>query len=99
MHQWWMGAKKHVSLDEMLWALGLESSKTATADGSRVFEMYHSGRLEDIREYNLRDIRATRRAFELMAAAGMGSQVCETPAATGITDPATPDQPTATAAP
>jgi hypothetical protein len=32
--------------------------------------MYYDGRLADIRDYNLRDIRATRRAFELMATAG-----------------------------
>jgi hypothetical protein len=79
MHFWWLGAKKHVSLDEMLWAMGLESSKTATADGSRVFEMYHAGRLEEIRDYNLRDIRATRRAFELMAAAGNAADLVECP--------------------
>lgn len=91
MHHWWMGAKKHVSLDEMLWALGLESSKTATADGSRVFEMYHSGQLEEIREYNLRDIRATRRAFEIMAEASLaGDDVEECPDAVEV-DPTVPE--------
>jgi hypothetical protein len=89
MHAWWLGAKKHVSLDEMLWALGLESSKTATADGSRVFEMYYDGRLADIRDYNIRDIRATRRAFELMATAGTSEPEA---VATGSENAAT-DQP------
>src|SRR5258705_7040099 len=28
MHHWWLGAKRHVSLDDIAWALGIESSKT-----------------------------------------------------------------------
>src|SRR6185295_15324229 len=32
MHRWWLGAKRTVSLDDIAWALGLESSKTAEVE-------------------------------------------------------------------
>jgi len=66
MHHWWLGAKRFVSLDDIAWALGIESSKTATAEGSKVFELYQAGKLEEIREYNLNDVRVTRKVYERM---------------------------------
>jgi DNA polymerase elongation subunit (family B) len=66
MHAWWLGAKRFVSLDDIAWALGIESSKTATAEGSKVFELYQAGRLPEIREYNLNDVRLTRKVYERM---------------------------------
>lgn len=68
MHRWWLGAKRHVSLDDIAWALGLESSKTAEVEGSKVFELYQAGRLAEIREYNLNDVRLTRQIYERMVA-------------------------------
>jgi predicted PolB exonuclease-like 3'-5' exonuclease len=68
MHAWWLGAKRHVSLDDIAWALGIESSKTATAEGSKVFELYQAGKLAEIREYNLNDVRVTRKVYECMVA-------------------------------
>ena len=44
MHHWWLGAKRNVSLDDIAWALGIESSKTATAEGSKVFDLYQAGK-------------------------------------------------------
>jgi hypothetical protein len=64
MHAWWLGAKRFVSLDDIAWALGIESSKTATAEGSKVFELYQAGKLAEIREYNLNDVRVTRKVYE-----------------------------------
>lgn len=64
MRAWWLGARKHVSLDDVAWALGFESSKTEEVEGSRVFELYHAGKLRAIREYNLNDVRLTRRVYE-----------------------------------
>src|SRR6185295_11572606 len=64
MHAWWLGAKRFVSLDDVAWALGIESSKTATAEGSKVFELYQAGKLAEIREYNLNDVRVTRKVYE-----------------------------------
>lgn len=66
MHHWWLGAKRSVSLDDIAWALGIESSKTATVEGSKVFELYQAGKLQQIREYNLNDVRLTRRVYERM---------------------------------
>jgi predicted PolB exonuclease-like 3'-5' exonuclease len=68
MHRWWLGAKRNVSLDDLAWALGIESSKTAEVEGSKVFELYQAGRLELIREYNLNDVRLTRKIYERMVA-------------------------------
>jgi hypothetical protein len=68
MHRWWLGAKRNVSLDDVAWALGIESSKTSEVEGSKVFELYQAGRLELIREYNLNDVRVTRKVYERMVA-------------------------------
>jgi hypothetical protein len=66
MHHWWLGGRRNVSLDDVAWALGIESSKTATAEGSKVFELYQAGKLAEIREYNLNDVRVTRKVYERM---------------------------------
>jgi hypothetical protein len=66
MHRWWLGAKRHVSLDDVAWALGIESSKTADVEGSKVFDLYQAGKLDLIREYNLNDVRVTRKIYERM---------------------------------
>ena len=68
MHRWWLGAKRHVSLDDIAWALGIESSKTADVEGSKVFDLYQAGKLDLIREYNLNDVRVTRKVYERMVA-------------------------------
>jgi Predicted 3'-5' exonuclease related to the exonuclease domain of PolB len=68
MHHWWLSARRYVSLDDIAWALGIESSKTAEVEGSKVFELYQAGRLAEIREYNLNDVRVTRKVYERMVA-------------------------------
>ena len=68
MHNWWLGAKRFVSLDDVAWALGIESSKTADVEGSKVFDLYQAGKLDMIREYNLNDVRVTRKVYERMVA-------------------------------
>ena len=68
MHRWWLGARRHVSLDDVAWALGIESSKTAEVEGSKVFDLYQAGKLDLIREYNLNDVRVTRQVYERMVA-------------------------------
>ena len=64
MHRWWLGAKNRVALDDIAWVLGIPSSKTEEVEGSRVFELYQAGRLAEIREYNLNDVRVTRKVYE-----------------------------------
>jgi hypothetical protein len=66
MHRWWLGARRYVSLDDIAWALGIESSKTAEVEGSKVFDLYQAGKLDLIREYNLNDVRLTRKVYERM---------------------------------
>ena len=68
MHRWWLGGKRHVSLDDIAWALGIESSKTAEVEGSKVFDLYEAGKLAEIREYNLNDVRVTRKVYERLIA-------------------------------
>jgi Predicted 3'-5' exonuclease related to the exonuclease domain of PolB len=64
MHRWWLGTKRTVSLDDLAWALGVESSKTSEVEGSKVFDLYQAGKLAEIREYNLKDVRVTRQVYE-----------------------------------
>lgn len=69
MRAWWLGDRRsRVGLDDLAWTLGLESSKTAAVEGSRVFELYQAGKLPEIREYNLNDVRLTRKVYERMVA-------------------------------
>ena len=64
MHRWWLGSRNRVALDDLAWVFGIESSKTDEVDGSRVFELYQERRLAEIREYNLNDVRVTRKVYE-----------------------------------
>ena len=68
MHRWWLGARRTISLDDLAWALGIESSKTSEVEGSKVFDLYQAGKLDLIREYNLNDVRVTRQVYERMVA-------------------------------
>ncbi len=69
MRHWWLGDKRsRVSLDDIAWALGIQSSKTAEVEGSKVFDLYQAGKLDVIREYNLNDVRVTRKVYERMVA-------------------------------
>jgi hypothetical protein len=66
MRGWWLGGRQRVGLDDMAWALGFESSKTSEVEGSKVFDLYQAGKLAEIREYNLNDVRVTRKVYERM---------------------------------
>jgi hypothetical protein len=66
MRGWWLGGRNRAGLDDIAWALGIESSKTANVEGSKVFELYQAGKLAEIREYNLNDVRVTRKVYERM---------------------------------
>ena len=68
MRAWWLGNRNRVALDDVAWALGIESSKTSEVEGSRVFELYQAGKLAEIREYNLNDVRVTRKIYERIVA-------------------------------
>jgi hypothetical protein len=68
MKGWWLGSRNRVGLDDIAWALGMESSKTGEVEGSKVFDLYQAGRLAEIREYNLNDVRVTRKVYERLIA-------------------------------
>lgn len=69
MRAWWLGDRRsRVSLDDIAWALGIESSKTGEVEGSKVFDLYQAGKLAEIREYNLNDVRVTRKVYERLVA-------------------------------
>ena len=69
MRHWWLGDRRsRVSLDDIAWALGIESSKTSEIEGSKVYDLYQTGKLAQIREYNLNDVRVTRKIYERMVA-------------------------------
>jgi hypothetical protein len=68
MKAWWLGSRNRVGLDDIAWALGIESSKTGEVEGSKVFDLYQAGRLAEIREYNLNDVRVTRKVYERLVA-------------------------------
>lgn len=68
MRAWWLGGRNRVALDDIAWALGIESSKTSEVEGSRVFELYQARKLAEIREYNLNDVRVTRKVYERLVA-------------------------------
>jgi predicted PolB exonuclease-like 3'-5' exonuclease len=66
---WCCGDRRgRASLDDIACGLGIESTKTDDAEGSRLFELYHAGKLAEIREYNLNDVRVTRKVYERIVA-------------------------------
>ena len=53
------GATRRYNFDFYTRALGIESPKSIEVNGSKVGEMYAAGRIDQISEYCLRDVRAT----------------------------------------
>jgi hypothetical protein len=66
LRRWSCGDRRATSLDDIAWAIGFTSSKTDEVEGSKVFDLYQAGRLVEIREYNLNDVRLTRKLYERM---------------------------------
>ncbi len=57
------GAARKFNLDFYTKAFGIESPKSKEVNGSLVTELYREGRIEDIADYCLKDIRATWELF------------------------------------
>src|SRR5687768_18609014 len=69
MRAWWLGDRRsRVGLDDLAWALGFASSKTGEVEGSKVFDLYQAGRIAEIRESNLNEVRLSRYVYERMVA-------------------------------
>ena len=65
MREWQMWDTGYVALDVVTRALGIESPK-GELDGSKVYDYYREGRLEDIYAYCMRDVKATREIYKRM---------------------------------
>jgi len=61
---WSYGSR--ISLDRLAFVLSLPSSKSDNVNGSRIFDLYLTGRHEEIRDYCLRDVRLTREVYKRM---------------------------------
>jgi len=63
MTQWQPDRDKRISLDKLCRALGVPSPK-GELDGSKVFEYFKAGRLDEIAEYCRKDVWATRECYK-----------------------------------
>lgn len=59
------GVGNFVSLDDLCFAFGIESSK-GDLDGSKVFEYYKAGKIEEIKAYCADDVEKTYQVFQRM---------------------------------
>ena len=67
MREWeFWSARDYISLDTLSRALGMESPKSGGVDGSQVYDFYLAGRLREIYDYCLRDVRVTREIYRRM---------------------------------
>jgi len=65
MHEWAMWSRDTVGLDTLTKALGFESPKTEL-DGSKVYDYHKAGRDQEIYDYCMRDVEATRKIYKRM---------------------------------
>ena len=67
MREWeaW-STRDTISLDTLSRALGMESPKSGGVDGSQVYDFYLAGRVQEIYDYCLRDVRVTREIYRRM---------------------------------
>lgn len=66
MREWEKWGRKSIGLGRLADALGLESSKTAGIDGSKVYDYLRAGRHHEIAEYCFRDVVLTRQIYYRM---------------------------------
>ena len=58
--------RHRLKLDELAKILGMESSKQDGIDGSAVYDLFLSGRHQEIADYNMRDVELTRAIYRRM---------------------------------
>ena len=67
MREWeFWSTRDTISLDTLSRALGIESPKSGGVDGSQVYDFFLAGRLQEIYDYCLRDVRVTRDIYRRM---------------------------------
>ena len=65
MWEWEHWGNKRIGLDRLAQALGIISPKDGI-DGSKVYDYYKEGKTQEIYDYCLRDVRATREIYRRM---------------------------------
>ena len=65
MEEWGLWGRDNIRLDVLCKALGVESPK-GDLEGSKVYDYYLEGRQQEIYEYCLKDVRATRQIYMKM---------------------------------
>ena len=65
MAEWELWGRDMISLDALARALGIESPK-GDVDGSKVYDYYLAGRLDEIYAYCLKDVMTTREIYRRM---------------------------------
>jgi len=65
MHEWEKWGREYISLERLARVLGLQSTK-GELDGSKVYDYYREGRLQEIYDYCLADVRLTREIYNRM---------------------------------
>lgn len=63
MREWEKWGRNYISLDKLAKILGLESSKTAEIDGSKVYDQFCAGCHDKIADYCLRDVKLVRAIY------------------------------------
>lgn len=71
----WAGFGGKVSLDTLCEALGLPSPKDEGMDGSKVFDAWQAGQLEELERYNLDDARAVSAIWHRLASCHVGTML------------------------
>lgn len=66
MREWEKWGRKSIGLGKLAGALGLQTSKTAEIDGSKVYDHLLAGNDREIAEYCYRDVVLTRQIFYRM---------------------------------
>lgn len=67
MQEWNMWSRgEHISLDRLSRTLGITSPKSGGLNGSLVYDYFLAGRSQEIYEYCLRDVNATRDIYRKM---------------------------------
>lgn len=68
----WAGPRDRISLDKLCKTLRIESPKESGVTGATAWRLWRAGEVELVKEYNARDVIATREIFQRMEALNHG---------------------------
>jgi len=64
----WAGHRDRISLDRLCKALGVKSPKDGVINGAMAWRFWRSGEVDQVKDYNARDVIATRDIFQKLEA-------------------------------